>query len=78
MAGGNFSFVCTAQVEGNMSLSATFSWLRGNKKVSNSSTLTLTNVSQDDSALYTCVAQIPNLVTQSADLSLSVIGQYRE
>ena len=59
-----------------MSLSATFSWLRGDKEVSNSSTLTLTNVSQVDSALYTCVAEIPNLVNQSANLTFSVIGQY--
>ena len=76
MAGENFSFVCTARVEGNMSLSATFSWLRENKEVSNSSTLAFTNVSQVDSALYTCVAEIPNLVKRTADLMFSVIGQY--
>ena len=76
-AGGDFSFNCTAEVQGNASGAVDFFWERGGVNVSNTSTLTLNSVTQDSTGVYTCVAAT-SFLTRSANLTLTVIGQYEE
>ena len=76
-AGGNFSFNCTAEVLGNASGAVDFFWKRRGVRVSNTSTLTLNSITQDSTGVYTCVA-VTSFLTRSANLTLTVIGQYQE